>query len=192
MPSFVEFQLNAKLLTEKVAILSENIHSSLICFSLFQHADYVDDVVMIGAVAESLDENNDYELMRHLQRKKIHKLLTFQEFMDFKTHALIGCYLLKWRQHNSNKSLVALFQKDLKISSLNDLSDQYIDLCLLTLSQYCSFVYENKSKPVYAKLYNQLGDSIQVDIHSARYPTPNTTSLFYDVLSRTFSSGVTM
>lgn len=188
MPDFMEFQLNARKLTEKITGTLKKSPSSVGCLTFFKEFTpdkrAESDLCIISMVANSLDESNDLNLMRYLQNKKDHSLLTLKEFMEFKTKTLVGCYLLKWRQYDRYiyKSVLEQFKNDLNITSLSDLSDEYIDSCLATFSQFCSFVYENHTSSIYSNLYKQLGDSIQVDIHSARYPTTTATSLVFDVV----------
>lgn len=189
MPDFLEFQLKAKTLTEKISGAPDKDESNFGCFSLFKGLVLIEnaamDVSIISRVASSLDEENDGSLIRFLQQKKNHSLLTRTEFFEFKTKVLTGCYLLKWQQYDKYqyRTVIEQFKKDLNISSLSDFSEEYMDACLASFSQYCSFIYENHSYSVYNNLNKQLGDSIQVEIHSARYPTTTASSIINEVVS---------
>lgn len=196
MPEFTEFQLKAKELSGRLSgIFKKPIQSAVGCLTFFQALppldldnDEVNDIRTISLVAESLDKKNNLALMYYLQEPKVHSLLTTKEFMEFKTKALVGCYILKWRKYSletssSHKSLLEVFRKDLDIASLSDLTDDYLDSCLETFSEFCRFVFKNKENSVYSNLNKRLQDSIQVEIHNARFPTTTATSLLYEALN---------
>lgn len=193
MPEFAEFQLKGKKLSERISgILKKSSQSTVGCMTFFQalslDKDGVNDVQTISLVAESLDEKNNLALMHYLQESRVHSLLTYEEFMDFKVKALTGCYILKWRKCNlesgfNNKSLLDFFRKDLEIKTLSDWTDEYIDSCLVTFSDFCGFVFKHKASSVYSSLHEHLKDSIQVEIHNARFPTTSTSSILYEVLN---------
>ena len=183
MPDFTEIQCNAKQLRKRIGVVSEKGRGCITFFSRAGSSDnsVVADVGLIELLAGSLDEENDKYLIRYLHSKKKGGFLSWDEFKEFKFQALVGCYLLKWRQYITSvinttiQSVIALFQQDLDVTSLADLEESYIDSCLTTLSQYSSFIYEHRKESVYLDLNGRLGDSIQVDIHSARH-SPGTTS----------------
>ena len=56
-----------------------------------------------------------------------------------------------------------------------------MDSCFEKLVQFCVFLNKNQNCPVYKHVYSQLGDSIQLDIHKARY-SKSSTSLIYDAV----------
>ena len=94
MPDFMQFQLSAKRLPEKITGTLKKSPSSVGCLTFFKEFTLdkrvESDICIIGMVANSLDEGNNLNLMRYLQNKKDHSLLTLNEFMEFKTKALIG------------------------------------------------------------------------------------------------------
>ncbi|RUR12374.1 hypothetical protein [Legionella sp. km772] len=193
MPEFTEFQLNARKLSERISgLLKKSSKSALGCMTFFQplsiDAEGVNDVQTISLVAESLDEKNDLPLRYYLQEPKAHSVLSSQEFKDFKTKALTGCYIVKWRKYNSessfnNKSLLDFFRKDLNVKGLGDLEADYIDSCLVAFSDFCGFVFKNKASSTYSGLNEQLKGSIQLEIHNARFPTTTASSLLYEAVN---------
>ena len=178
MPEFADFQQNAKLLTKKLTGILSKSQGCILFFKKLAPNDHViTDAYLISMVADCLDEGKDSDLIAYLQRLKKHSLLTVDELDDFKTKALIGCYLLKWRQYSGsvlsyvNQALIGCFKQDLSINSLDDLEEAYLNSCLKTFSQYCSFIYDNRANRVYSDLNNQLGQSIQVEIDAALHPS---------------------
>lgn len=186
MPEFTELQQNAKQLLKKMTGIFTKSQS---CFTFFKalapNNSILVDACTIGMLASSLDEENDNALIEYLQGEKKDSLLTLREFEEFKTQVLIGCYILKWQYYNSlvmsyiNKSLIELFQQDLKISSFSEMEEKYTDSCLKVFSQYCTFVYNNRANRPYADLNKQLGESIQVDIHAVRFPSKSNSASAY-------------
>lgn len=196
MPEFAKLQLNARQLPERVSgLLQKPSQSSLGCMSLFQpiviDKEGLSDVYTISLVASSLDEKNakaDKALRYHLQEPKTHSVLSYREYMDYKTKALTGCYIVKWRKYNSessltNKSLLDFFHKDLEIKGLSDWSDEYLASCLDTFSDFCDFVVKNKSDSIYSSLNEQLKEPIQLEIHNARFPTITASSVLYEAVN---------
>jgi hypothetical protein len=189
MPEFIEFQLNAKKLTERLpgTTKSQQVLTCSFFPPLMMDKKVLQDACLISMVADALDKANDDDLIGYLQDQKEHSLLTKDEFIDFKTKALMGFYLLKWRQYDSlltsyiYTTLIALFQNDLHVTELDKLSKEEVDACFEKLVQFCVFLNINQSNPIYKHLYNQLGNSIQLDIHKARYPK-SSTSVVYDVV----------
>jgi hypothetical protein len=191
MPDFTELQLEAKQLPKKITGIFNKTQSGIGCITLFK-ASILDNSVLVAArtiemTAISLDKRNDLPLMRYLQKERVHGLLNWDEFFEFKTKVLVGCYLFKWKQNNtlinseSQNFLIKLMKNDLDAKALTDMSPEYIDSCLDHFSQYCSFVYAHQHHSDYSTLYKQLGDDIQPDIHAVRYPTDITSSILFDV-----------
>lgn len=198
MPEFTKLQPMARQLPQRISGLSKkSSQRSLGCMSLFQpiaiDKEGLRDVYTISLVAECLDEKNDKAdraLRCHLQEpiKKPHSVLTYSEYKDYKTRALIGCYIVKWRKYNSersltNKSLLDFFRKDLEITGFSDWSDEYIASCLDSLSDFCDFVVKNKSDSTFSSLNDQLKEPIQLEIHNARFPTITVSSVLYEAVN---------
>lgn len=183
MPGFIEFRQNAMKLTERLSG-KEKSQQVVSCTTFFQPTvldkKILEEACTISAVATCLDKAYDRDLIHYLQDQRPHSLLTQKEFLEFKTKVLVGCYLFKWRQYSSfvsklfYGSLIILFQEDLNINDLSELSNEEIDSYFATLVQFCSFLHANQSSAVYKHAYAQLGSSIQLDIHNARYPKSST------------------
>ena len=142
----------------------------------------------ISMLANSLDELNDKNLRSYVERVTQNSNLSVKEFEAFKTKILLGIYFIKWSNYNStvayyiNKPLIDLFQSDLGIESLTEMDDQMKDESLAALSQYCSYVYENRRKKIYADLNRSLGPMIQADIHNTRNSKSAENSSWYGVV----------
>ncbi len=187
MPEFDQIQLNAMNLPTRISGLINKIGCSMFFPTLPLNKEIIKDIQIISLVAKSLDKENDYDLMRYLQDPTIHSSLTPTEFMEFKTKALIGCYLVKLHKYNSEKILLDRFYKDLEINSLNE-STIDIDSCLETFTKFCGFVFEYQDKKtIYSDLNTQFQNSnspIQGEIHKARFSNSSTASSFiYDIWS---------
>ena len=192
MPEFVELQLYAKDLPERISGLKKASPPMFRYLTFFQvpplDEDGLNDIQTISLLAESLDDMNNRALICYLQDFKEHGYADKKERLDFKTQALIGCYILKWRKYDSeknpsHKSLLDFFRKDLGIKLLSDWKEEYIDSCLEAFGIYCSFVCKNSASSAYSRLNEYLKDSIQLEIHNARFPQTSVSCLFYDILS---------
>lgn len=196
MPKLSELKNKARRLIEKTEKLFQKSHGSTIgCLGFFPASipyTILHDMQIIKAITDYLDGfddcygsdgvdqtklKRDIDLMRFLQGKKIHALLSWSEFLEFKTSILIGCYLLKYEQYRQSaptiyhKQLLHWLESDLEINASEQWTVEKIHVHLDALSQFCSFVYEQKdNNRDYSKLNHLLGDSIQADIHSAMHP----------------------
>jgi hypothetical protein len=174
MPEFTTFLQNAKNLYKK---LTRHFMKQQGCMSFFSalipNNGALEDACTISKLAYSLEETDDKYLLNYIE-KLPKSAVDHKEIVEFKTKVLIGIYLIKWSYYNSsvvhylNKPLVEMFQLDLEIQSPIEMDEWMVDASLQALSQYCSFVYENRHKEKYADLHEQLGSMIQVDIHSVR------------------------
>lgn len=132
------------------------------------------DASTISKLAHSLEETDDKHLRSYIEKIPKCFIVDQNDFEEFKKKVLVGIYLIKWSQYSSsvtyylNKPLVELFQLDLEIQSPIEMDEMMVDTSLQALSQYCSFIYENQHNPIYADLNQQLGATIQVDIHTIR------------------------
>lgn len=188
MPEFTEFLQNAKTLSMK---LTQHFVRHQGCFSFFStmvpNNSAIEDAFTISLLAESLEQSNDEHLKSYFEG--IHKLsfANDNEFENFKTNILVGIYLIKWFKYDStvnyyiNKPLIKLFQKELDLESPGEMDDRLAEAGLDALSQYCSYVYQNRKKPAYSCLYKRLGASIQLDIHKTRKSNFTEDSSWYGV-----------
>ena len=175
MPEFATFLQNAKNLYKK---LTRHFMKQQSCVSFFAalipNNGALEDACTISKLAHSLEETDDKYLLNYIEKLPKSAVIDHKEIEEFKTKVLIGIYLIKWSYYHSsvahylNKPLVELFQLDLEIQSPIEMDERMVDASLEALSQYCSFVYDNKHKEIYADLHEQLGAMIQVDIHSVR------------------------
>lgn len=148
------------------------------CMSFFSalvpNNSAIDDASTISLLAQSLEQSDDEALKNYIEKIPESSFISHEEFIDFKARILVGIYLLKWSNYSStmtyymNKPLIELFQKDLGIESLADMDARVADASLEALSQFCSYVYENRRISLYADLSKQLGATIQLDIHKIR------------------------
>jgi hypothetical protein len=69
----------------------------------------------------------------------------------------------------------------LDVADLSEISEEEFDSCFEKLAQFCAFLNDNQSKFPYKHIHTLLGSSIQLEIHTARYPK-SSTSLVYDVV----------
>ncbi len=175
MPEFAEFLQNAKKLYRK---LTRHFMSQQGCMSFFSvlvpNNSALKDASTISKLAHSLEETDDKHLRSYIEKIPKCFIVDQNDFEEFKKKVLVGIYLIKWSQYSSsvtyylNKPLVELFQLDLEIQSPIEMDEMMVDTSLQALSQYCSFIYENQHNPIYADLNQQLGATIQVDIHTIR------------------------
>lgn len=188
MLEFAKLQKNAK---ELIKNISPHFMIKQGCMSFFSaiapNSSAIDDASTISLLASSLDESNDKCLLSYVEEISKYYVVSSKEFEDFKTKALVGIYLIKWSNYNSsvayylNKPLVDFFQRDLEIQSPVKMDKRMVDSSLDALSQYCSYVYENRSKPIYADLNRQLGTTIQVNIHNIKNAKFTDDSSWYGV-----------
>jgi hypothetical protein len=185
---FAKFQHNALSLADK---LTRRFVSSLGCCSFFYsysiNDETIKDSLLISLVAKSLHKDNDLVLLEYLRSIYFNAKVTETDFTEFKQKTLMGIYILVWSRYSStissylNKSLIELFQRDLEVSSLNEMDSKLFDSSLGALSQYCSFAYQNRHIRIYSDLIRNVGQSIQVDIYTLRTSQVESSSSFYDV-----------
>ena len=191
MPEFAMLHEQTKQLVRRVSDVYKSNHNTACLFffkALVPDDGIIRDVTIISSVAHCMDRQHDESLINYLQQQKEHTLLSRGEFIDYKTNALIGCYLLKWQKYDGlvrgtlHDFLLQHFKKNLEINSITEFSDKFIDTCLVAFSQFCSFVYEQRAIDEYANLNNQLGISIQVEIHDARKREASSNSFLVDLV----------
>lgn len=188
MPEFADFQQNAKQLSKK---LMHCYMEQRGCFSFFsaiipQLTDHsaIDDAHTIGLLADGLETEYDDDLLVFINNHTLLTVLNTRELAEYKNKVLIGMYLLTWSQYTSsvvtflNKQLVELFQRDLQIQSPGEMDEFFFDSCLNALSQYCSFIYQNRNQQQFELLNQRLGISIQVTIHTVRNAKLNNNSIW--------------
>ncbi len=175
MLEFTSFLRDAKKLSEKVTKLFISKQGCIGFFSaLAPNNSAIEDAAVISLLAQCLEKSNDDALKNYIEKIPECSFISHEEFIDFKTRILVGIYLMKWSNYSStmayyaNKPLIELFQQDLGIQSLEDMDVRIADASLEALSQFCSYVYENRHISHYADLSKQLGVTIQLDIHKVR------------------------
>ncbi len=179
MPEFAILELNAKKLSDRVA--KSYAYQTAGCFGFFTavvpqilNNSAMEDAITIGMVARSLSEFNDPGLIRYLQSIDNKGIYSNKVIEEYKTKILTGMYLMIWSQYNTsvssylNKKLIEFFQMDLEIVSPLEMDVSFFDASLAALSQYCSFIYQNRSESSYSRLNDRLGETIQVNIHTLR------------------------
>lgn len=184
MTRFNELQKNAKQLSERLHY-KELHYSGSRCITFFSILAPTTDVarkdaITIALLASSLDNKYDPILRQHFN--------TTEDFSTFKEQVLTGLYLLKWFQYNSimtgylNRCLIDLFRKDLELPSLDSMKSAPFNLCLDSLSRYCSYLYTHKEKPLNCTLNARLGEQVQWEIVQVREKSfARGPSLFNDI-----------
>lgn len=188
--TFCDIQKNAKSLSERV---NSSPRSTPGCFTFFSH-DNNDDIFLmsrdartISTVAYSLDACYDVPLIRYLHNRKNNQFLTWREFKEFKKQTLVGCYLLQWKKYlsstygNAIQLLIDFFQQDLGIQSISEIEESYILSCLESFRLYFTCIRKNLNEPVYQGLNQELGETIQLDIHQTLNPQQEAESFFEPV-----------
>lgn len=188
MLEFAEFQQNALKLTDRLSRRCVPTPGCCGFFSVFvSRSTALEDAYTIKLVAESLDNENDDELLTYLKSITRRSVVTPKDVKEFKSKVLAGIYLMMWSHYNStvsnfmNSSLIELFRRDLHVVSPQDMNDTVFDSSLETLSQYCSFAYQNRNERIYDHLIRRLGKTIQADIHTVRHSRENHETSFYDI-----------
>lgn len=178
MLEFTEFQQNAKNMPGKFMRCYSAYQGCLSFFSaLMPTTSQLHDIYTISLLASSLNDENDRSLLIYLNSITGPSNMSLKDFNEFKSKILAGIYLLMWSHYNSlvtsylNRSLIQMFQADLQVNSIESMDRVLFDESLEALSQYCSFIYENRDEKAYSDLNGRLGTTIQVDIHSLRFPT---------------------
>lgn len=115
------------------------------------------------------DASMNHAQLIHLCAKELEE---YSQPEDTKCKVLIGIYLVVWSYHNHlmtewwGSNLVFLLQNHLKVDSPVHLERGLICESLNALSEFCSWVYEERdSKPEKMHLYTCLPVAIQVDIY---------------------------
>lgn len=177
MPEFSDIQKNAKDLPLSLAHTYTKQQGCLCFFSaiipqLTNNCAW-QDANALECMAGSLDVENDPELMIYFKRIYKTSENATNELVKFKYRILTGAYLFIWSRYNNsvasylNKPLIEHFQSALEIQSPADINSKSVEKDLTAFSQYCSFVYHNRSKiKIYEELNKKLGETIQVDIHN--------------------------
>lgn len=189
MSQFDTLQQHARQLPQA---FKESFSEEQGCMFFFQFAvpsvDAINDSVVISHLAESLDSEHDDALSAFFQNAHADRLITAEQYLEFKKQILTGMYLLKWSKYtpsvfSANNSLITLFQAGLAIKSPTELDEHFIGRCFDALSHYCSFVYANKHITLYSDLNQRLGISIQTEIHQALHAKEDDGLSWYTVLS---------
>lgn len=174
MTEFSEIQKYAKHLSKSLANSYTKQQGCLCFFSVLipqlTNNCAWKDACMIETIAESLDVIYDNELFNFY--KSIYKPSNLLDsYLEFKAQILKGAYVLIWSRYNNsvvsylNKPLIEHFQTILDIQSPAELSAHFLKRVLTALSQYCSFVYQNRSKiKIYEEVNMKFGDAVQADI----------------------------
>lgn len=175
MPEFASFLQDAKKLSKNVTQYFISKQSCIGFFSaLVPNNSAIDDASTISLLAHCLEQSSDEPLKNYIEKIPECSFISEEEFVDFKTRILVGICLMKWCNYSStiayytSKPLIEFFQQELGIQSLNEIDVRVADASLEALSQFCSYVYENRHISLYADLSRQLGAAIQPDIHKVR------------------------
>lgn len=172
MPDFDEIQQEAKGLAWSLTKSGAKKQGCLSFFSslvpLLTNSSELQDAATISLVAESLSRQYDKNLQDYLKFEKN----TPKDLGEFKTQVLKGLYLLIWSRYHStianywHASLIQRIKATLNMDSLNAMDEVSFKSCLMAFSQYCSFIFYQKSVcELYELINTKLGEKIQVDIH---------------------------
>lgn len=171
MTTFKQLQKNAEQLSERLRRkgLKSVATKCMAFFSVLPYSTEAaeQDAITIASFASSLDDEYDSLLSDYFNSKA--------DLSSFKEQILTGIYLLKWFKYNStlhyyfNSVLVDLFRSDLEISALQEIDRDKFNLCLDSLSEYCSYLYAQRERRTLNNfLIKRLGDQIQLEISNAR------------------------
>ena len=176
MPEFTNLLQSAQLLPKRLMQKNYEKRGCVSFFSmLIPYSSVMEVAKLISLLAFSLNEENDENLLEYLQEKGLYERLTPDKLREFKYKTVIGMYLFTWHHYDNlvdkfiNKPLIELFMQDLGIRFPFEMNEGSIESSLVTLREYCSYVYKNSHKRAYKELNNKLGSTIQSDICSITY-----------------------